>query len=487
MPFERLSPLDAGFLHVEDGVTHMHIGSVSIMEGPPPPYEAFRDRVASKLPMVRRYRQVVRRVPLDLGRPVWVDDPYFKIEYHIRHTALPAPGDEAQLKNLVGRIMAQQLDRDRPLWEMWMVEGLPLDRWAIVSKVHHCMVDGVSGSELLGLILDPDPDYEAAPPLPWTPDPPPADWELMVDAVAGTLSSPVEIGRVVQAQTRLPRRLMSLAWETVGAVRATASAMREATTSSLNGPLGPHRRWVPAATTVDEVKQVRNRLGGSFNDVVLTVIAGGFRDVLIGRGDRTDLPVRSLVPVSVRPRDARGMAVGDGRMANQISASFVDLPVHLEDPIGRLNAIRTQMADLKDSKQALAGEVLSSLSVFAPPMLLALAGRLGTKIPQNMINTVTTNVPGPQVPLYAVGRRMLQVYPYVPLGIRMRIGVAIFSYDGNVTFGITGDYDGAPDIEVLARGIERSMSELLSVEQPAAEQVVVDLRGRRRVGSPEHA
>jgi WS/DGAT/MGAT family acyltransferase len=477
-----LSPLDASFLHLEDGVTHMHIGSVSIMEGPPPAYEVFLGRVAGKLPLVRRYRQVVRTVPLDLGRPVWVDDPYFNVEFHIRHTALPAPGNEGQLQNLVGRVMAQQLDRARPLWEMWMVEGLGHGRWAIISKVHHCMVDGVAGSELLGLILDPVPEPPEVDPLPWIPKLPPAGWELVLDAIRATLGSSFELGRLLRAQTRLPRRLVHGAGDTMGMMRAAASAVRSPTSSCLNGPIGPHRRWVRSSVPVTDVKQVRSNFGGTFNDVVLALITGGFRDLLLKRGESTEFPLRTLVPVSVRPRDAHGRAVGDGRMTNQVSAVFADLPVHLEDPAARLRTISAQMADLKESNQAMAGEVLASLSGFAPPLLLALAGRLGTKAPQSVINTVTTNVPGPQIPLYAAGRRMLEVFPYVPLGVRLRIGVAIFSYDGKVTFGVTGDYDGAPDVDIVAQGIQRAMGDLLAIEPDG---VIVDLRPPGRAPAPE--
>ena len=472
MPFDRLSPLDASFLHVEDSVTHMHIGSVSIMEGPPPPYAEFRDRVASKLPMVRRYRQVVRPVPLDLGRPVWADDPYFNIEYHIRHTALPSPGNEGQLQNLVGRLMAQQLDRDRPLWEMWVVEGLPDDRWAIVSKVHHCMVDGVAGSELLGLILDPVPDPPDVEGLPWMPGLPPASWELAVQAVTDMVSSPFELGRLLRAQTRIPRRLLGQVGETLRGIRDTASAMRTPSVPSLNGPIGPHRRWVPSSVAVDDIKEARRRFGGTFNDVVLALITGGFRDLLLKRGEDVEFPMRTLVPVSVRARDARGRAVGDGEMANRVSGVFAELPVQIEDPVARLRTVSGQMEGIKQSKQAVAGEALISLSGFAPPLLLSLAGRLGTKIPQHTVNTVTTNVPGPQIPLYAVGRRMLEVFPYVPLGLQLRVGVAIFSYDGRVGFGITGDYDTAPDIDVLAQGIVKAMGELLDIDP---EGVIIDL------------
>lgn len=473
MPFERLTPLDASFLHIEDGVTPMHIGSVSIMEGPPPRFEDLRDMVASKLPLVRRYRQTVKRVPLDLGRPVWVDDPYFSVDYHLRHTALPGPGDCDQLRNLVGRLMAQQLDRDRPLWEMWMVEGLPDRQWAIVSKVHHCLADGVSGSDLLGLILDPRPESRPGEELPWIPSLPPAGWELAAGALRDMLTSPFELGRALRARARVPGRLVSEIGDTLGGLRDTAASIRRPTSPSLNGPIGPHRRWVSTSVTVADVKEVRRRFGGTFNDVVLALVAGGFRHMLEKRGEAADLPLRSLVPVSVRRRDERGRAVGDGTLANRVSGVLVELPVHIADPVDRLRAVSAQTEGLKHSKQALAGETLTSLSGFAPPVLLSLAGRLGTKVPQRSVNTVTTNVPGPQLPLYAVGRRMLRVYPYVPLGVRLRVGVAMFSYNGTVGFGITGDYDTAPDIDVLASGIQTGMVELLAVDPEA---VIIELR-----------
>ena len=471
MPFERLSPLDASFLHVEDGVTHMHIGSVSIMEGPPPAFEDLRDMVSSKLPAVRRCRQIVKRVPFDLGRPVWVDDPYFDIGYHLRHSALPSPGDDTQLRNLVGRLMAQQLDRSRPLWEMWMVEGLPDRRWALVSKVHHCMADGVSGSDLMGLILDPTPDARPAEELPWIPALPPAGWELAVDALAPGMAGPIELGRLVRTRTRGVARVAAHAAQTVGGIADTVTSLRGRSSTSLNGSLGPHRRWVSASVPVAEVKQVRRRFGGTFNDVVLALTAGGLRTMLEKRGDPADLPLRSLVPVSVRPRDGRGMAVGDGTLANRVSAVLAELPVNVADPVARLRAVSAQMSGVR--KQALAGEALTSLSELAPPVLLSLAGRLGTKAAQRTINTVTTNVPGPQMPLYALGRRMLEVYPFVPLGMQMRVAVAVFSYDGVVGFGITGDYDTAGDIDVLASGIKTGMSELLSFDPEA---VIIDLR-----------
>jgi diacylglycerol O-acyltransferase len=463
MSVDRLSPLDASFLHIEDDVSHMHIGSIGIFEGPPPDFEAFLSMIRGKLPLVPRYRQVVRFVPLDLGRPVWVDDPHFNIEYHVRHTALPAPGGEAELRRLTGRVMSQQLDRTKPLWEIWMVEGLEDDHWALLSKTHHCMVDGVSGTELLTVIMDLSPEPTPGVPDTWQPQAAPSRPALAAEAVTDLIRSPYEQLRALRASTRVPRQALAQLANVGQGVAALAGLVRPTPVSTLNGPIGPHRRHTWAATSVSDVKAVRHALGGTFNDVVLAVITGGFRDLLLSRGESVDRPVRTLVPVSVRPRDASGRAVGDTTFNNKVSAMFAVLPVALADPVERLHAISDQMAGLKESNQAVAGEALTSLSGFAPPLLLALGTRLASRLPQRNLNTVTTNVPGPQMPLYAVGRRMLKAFPYVPLAGQIRLAVAIFSYDGQVNFGITGDYDGAPDIEVLASGIEESMAELLKL------------------------
>ncbi|HYZ93485.1 MAG TPA: wax ester/triacylglycerol synthase family O-acyltransferase [Actinomycetota bacterium] len=461
MSGERLSPLDASFLHVEDGVSHMHIASVAIFEGPQPPFEDVVSMIRGKLPLVPRYRQVVRFVPLDLGRPVWVDDPHFNIEYHVRHTALPAPGGESELRKLVGRVMAQQLDRHKPLWEVWVVQGLEDGHWAMMSKTHHCMVDGVSGTDLLALTLDVQPEGSEPVPDTWRPEPQPTQANLVTQALGERMRSPYEFVRSLRSATRVPRQSISALGEVAKGLRAMAGLVAPTPASSLNGPIGPHRRWDWASTTVDEIKQVRKATGATFNDVVLAACTKGFRDLLLSRGESVDRVVRTLVPVSVRPRDASGKAIGDGTFENKVSAMFAELPVSIDDPLERLAAIAKQMTGLKDSKQAVAGEALTSLSGFAPPMLLALGTRIASRAPQRNINTVTTNVPGPQVPLYAAGRRMLKAFPYVPLAGSVRIGVAIFSYDGQVNFGVTGDYDTAADIGVLCRGIEDGMAELL--------------------------
>lgn len=458
---DRLSPLDSSFLAIEDGVSHMHIASIGIFEGPAPRYDDLVAMVAGKLHLVPRYRQVVDRVPGDLGRPVWVDDPHFNIGYHVRHTALPEPGGEVELRRLVGRVMSQQLDRSKPLWEIWMIDGLGGGRWAMASKTHHCMVDGVSGTELLSVIMDVTPEVHPPEPVDWEPQPRPSPIGLAVGAVADMARSPYEQFRAARAALRVPR---SAAGQLVAVGKGMTSMLglvRPTPASSLNGPIGPHRNWSWASTSVEDVRAVRREHGGTFNDVVLACITGGFRELLLSRGESADRVVRTMVPVSVRPRDAGGLAVGDGVPANRVSAMFAELPVHETDPVARLRAISAQMAGLKDSQEAVAGEALTSLSGFAPPLLLALGGRIATKGSQRNINTVTTNVPGPQVPLYVLGRRMLQAFPFVPLGAQMRVTVAIFSYDGQVNYGVTGDYDGAPDIDVLCRGVEKGLADLL--------------------------
>ena len=464
---DRLSPLDASFLHIEDHVSHMHIASVAIFEGPPPPFGDIVAMVEAKLDLVPRYRQKVRFVPFELGRPVWVDDPHFNIEYHLRHTALPSPGGESELRKLVGRVMAQQLDRSKPLWEIWVVEGLEDGRWAMLAKTHHALVDGVSGTDLLAVIMDLSPQAERPEPSQWTPRPEPSAssswWTRWRTSWSRPTSRCGQHGR---------RRGCSATWRptcsgspaassrsagSCARPRCRASTARSARTGATPGP--PRRSTTSSGCAT--------ALGGTFNDVVLASITNGFRELLLSRGEDVERVVRTLVPVSVRPRDAAGKAIGDGTYENRVSAMFAELPVDIDDPALRLHVITEQMKDLKDSSQALAGEALTSMSGFAPPMLLALGMRLATRAGQRNVNTVTTNVPGPQFPLYAAGRRMIRAFPYVPLGGQMRLGIAIFSYDGEVNFGITGDYDSTADIDILAGGIEDGMTQMLKVcEQP---------------------
>lgn len=453
---QRLSPLDASFLHLEDDNSSMHIASTAIFEGPAPTEAEFRAMVASKLPLVPRYRQKVRFVPLDVGRPLWEDDPNFNICYHVRHTALPAPGGQAQLRNLIGRVMSQMLDRSKPLWEMWVVEGLEDGHWALISKTHHAMVDGVSGTDLLAVMLDASPDPERPAEPAWNPEQPASNARLLASAVGERVVSPYEIVRSARRIVRAPRTFLGEVSTTAQGFRSMLGLAVPTAATSLNGPIGPHRRYSWARGSISDVKGVRTALGGTLNDVVLAAISQGFRELLISRGEEVEgRTVRSLVPVSVRRPGEKGT------YNNRVSAMFAELPIGIADPVERLHSVTEQLVKLKDSHQAVAGDVLTGLAGFAPPVLLAVGTRVATRAPQRNINTVTTNVPGPRIQLYAAGRRMLEAFPYVPLAGRVRIGVAIFSYLDTLNFGLTGDYNTTEDLDVLAHGIEAGMADLV--------------------------
>ena len=446
-----MSPQDAMFLHVENDVTPMHIGGVSIFEGPPPPFEELRAMVETKLDLTPRYRQKIRFVPLGLGEPVWVDDPHFNIGYHLRHSAVPAPGSETQLRATAARVFSQHLDRSKPLWEIWMVQGLDEDRWALLSKVHHCMVDGVAATDMMSLMFGERP--EATNGEVWHPDPEPTGIDLIAYSAMHRVRDPA-------AQVRFALRAPSEALRAVGdaarALAVAAPAMRPGT-SSLTGPIGPHRVWSWAKVPLTSVKEVRSALGGTVNDVVLTLITNGYRELLQGRGEpiSSTTVIRTMVPVSVRKPGESGV------YNNRVSAVFARLPVGIENPIERLYDIRSQMDGIKSSKQAVAGDALAQLSGFAPPMLLALGSRLATRSARLNMDTATTNVPGPQLPLHTLGSRLLASYPYVPIVGTIRIVVAIFSYDGQLYFGVTGDRDHAPDVDTLTAGIEADIESLL--------------------------
>jgi diacylglycerol O-acyltransferase len=446
-----MSPQDAMFLHVENDVTPMHIGGVSIFEGPPPPFEELRAMVESKLDLTPRYRQKVRFVPLGMGEPVWVDDPHFNIDYHLRHSAIPAPGTETQLRATAARVFSQHLDRSKPLWEIWMVQGLDEDRWALLSKVHHCMVDGVAATDMMSLMFGERP--EATNGEVWHPDPEPTGIDLLAYSARHRVRDPAA---QVRFALRAPSEVLRAVGDAARALAVAAPAMRPGT-SSLTGPIGPHRVWSWAKVPLTSVKEVRSALGGTVNDVVLTLITNGYRELLQGRGEpiSSTTVIRTMVPVSVRKPGESGV------YNNRVSAVFARLPVGIENPIERLHDIRSQMDGIKSSKQAVAGDALAQLSGFAPPMLLALGSRLATRSARLNMDTATTNVPGPQLPLYTLDRRLLASYPYVPIVGSIRIVVAIFSYDGQLYFGVTGDRDHAPDVDTLTAGIEADIDSLL--------------------------
>jgi WS/DGAT/MGAT family acyltransferase len=358
---------------------------------------------------------------------------------------------------MVGRVMSQPLDRTKPLWELWVVEGLADGGWAILMKLHHCMADGVAATDLLSVLLDESASQEHPRPERWRPEPEPSLLSLVSDAVVERLTSPREVLHTARAAMEAPRRAARKLEEFADGVATYRSFTNRALESSLNGPIGPHRSWRWARAGFADVKKIQSALGGTVNDVVLAVITRGFRALLLSRGEPVeDLVVRTLVPVSIRRDDERG------ELNNRVSAMFAELPVGIEDPVVCLAEIREQMNELKEHHQSAAGETLSALSGLTPPVLMALGSRLFSGLEQHAVQTVTTNVPGPRQTLYAAGRAMRSAYLYVPLAGSVRMGVAIFSYAGLLTFAVTGDYDGAPDTDVLCQGIESGVAELLA-------------------------
>jgi WS/DGAT/MGAT family acyltransferase len=395
---------------------------------------------------------------------VWIEDPHFSIDYHLRRTAIPGPGEDAQLRQMAARVFSQHLDRNKPLWELWMVEGMTGGRWALLSKVHHCMVDGVAATDLMSVMFSDETHAgkDARDALAnWSAPPEPSGVDVLVRTLVRRASPAGQLETVKQA-LRAPRETVRTVAEVARGALAAGPSLRPVGASSLTGPIGPHRRWSWATVRLADVKTVRAALGGTVNDVVLSVITNGFRALLDGRGEHSppERVVRTMVPVSVRRRGERGV------YNNRVSAVFAGLPVGLDDPAQRLQRIRAEMDGVKQSKQAVAGDVLSSLSGFAPPLLLALGSRLVTVSPRLNMHTATTNVPGPQQPVQTLGRKMIESFPFVPVVGSIRIVVAIFSYDGGLYFGVTGDYDGAPDIELLTSGIEQGMQDLLELAAP---------------------
>jgi len=457
---DRLTALDAEFLHLEDGSVQMAIAGACVFENPPPPLADLEALVASKLHLIPRYRQRVRTVPFELGRPVWVDDPDFDLGYHVRHTALPAPGDDETFCRLMGRVMSQQLDRERPLWEMWLVEGLEGGTWAIVFKVHHCMVDGIAGVGLLTALLDMSPTVALGEPEPWEPQREPPGALKVLDAWGGLASGVISLAKEVPTSMAHPVASARSALATTEGALRFAERLVPTHPLSIEGPIGPHRVWAHSSASLGAVRTIRDGFGGTINDVVLAVVAGGYRALLLERGDDVDTAVvRSLVPVSTRHEDGRGVP------DNRVSALLYALPVSVADPVERLRAVQEQMTGLKTSHIAEAGEAIASATDLVPPMVMGVLSRTTIRsmrrFGQQSLNTVTTNVPGPQFPLYCLGREMLEYRPYVPISHGLRVGTAILSYNGQLFFGVTGDFDTASDVAVLAEGITAGIDELV--------------------------
>ncbi|MGB7588250.1 MAG: wax ester/triacylglycerol synthase family O-acyltransferase [Solirubrobacterales bacterium] len=460
---DRLTAIDASFLTNETSSSHMHVGGILIFEGPAPPYVDLVEHVRGRLRKVPRFRQRLIVPPFEAGRPLWVDDVSFNLTYHIRHSALPEPGGETELMHLASRVFSQQLDRSKPLWEMWLVQGLERDRFAIVTKTHHAMVDGISGVDIGTVLFDVQPVPEREPDEDgWVPQPEPSTAKLMSRAVTDAAATPVKLAERAVAALQHPELAARRVVEALEGVGEVAGAFADpAPKVPLNQPIGPHRRFVLARSDLATFKRIKNTLGGTVNDVVLAVVTGALRGWLHGRGIRTEgLELRALVPVSVRSADERG------DLGNRLAVMRGPLPVYLEDPVRRLRVVSEQMEGLKRSKQALGAEVIARFNDFAPPTLLAQASRINFST--RLFNLIVTNVPGPQIPLYLLGRELEEVFPVAFLPQNHALAVAIMSYNGRVCFGLLADYDSMGDLDVIASGLDDSLAELEQAATAAA-------------------
>jgi len=462
---DRLSALDVSFLTNESSSSHMHVGGICIFEGPPPSYDDLVEHVQSRLHLVPRFRQKLAYPPVPTGRPFWVDDPAFNIEYHVRHSALPEPGSEEQLRNMAARVFSQQLDRTKPLWELWMVQGLTRKRFAFVTKTHHALVDGVSGVDIATVLFDIKPVPEPAEPdHDWVPSPEPSGAELVAKDAVGVLKAPVRVLRRVERAVEHPRhtaRQLSEAAEALGEVGWNFA--NPAPKVPLNVEIGSHRRYEWVRSDLAQFKRIKNVFGGTVNDVVLAVVSGALRRWLQKRGVRPEgLELRAQVPVSIRANEAHG------HLGNQIAVVRGPVPVYVEDPVKRLELCREGMEGIKQSKQALGAEVITRFNDFAPPTLLAQAARVNFST--RLFNLVVTNVPGPQFPLYVLGRELEDIFPVGFLPPNQALFVAIMSYNGGINFGLLADYDAIPDVTDLAEGIEASIAELLEAAEEASER-----------------
>jgi WS/DGAT/MGAT family acyltransferase len=476
--FDRLTGIDAAFLHQEGPASHMHVGAVTAFEGPPPAFGELLDTLRSRLHLVPRYRQKLAVPPAATGRPLWVDDPAFDIEYHVRRTALPPPGTESQLMRLAARMFSEQLDRSRPLWEMRFIEGLEDDRFALINKSHHAMIDGIGGVDLATLMFDltREPTPIEHPDEPWRPAAEPTPAEVLASGARDFLRTGVRTATQAVGMLARPQQALHgarVAAEGIGEV--VWAGLNPAPSTPLNVPIGPHRRYAVVRNELGDFKLVKDAFGGTVNDVVLAVVSGALRQWLQARGVRTEgLELRALVPVSIRATHERGT------MGNRLAAMRGPLPVYIEDPLLRLGAVREAMDGLKESKQAVGAEVLASVQNFAPPTILAQASRLNFST--RLFNLLVTNVPGPQFPLYVRGRELVDVFPVAFLPRDHALAIAIMSYNGHMNFGLLGDYDAMPDIDALAEGVEASLAELVALARVAAAPAAEDGGARRGRG-----
>jgi WS/DGAT/MGAT family acyltransferase len=467
---DRLSTLDASFLYVEEPTTPMHVGSVGVFEAPKGGFDHDRlvDLISERIAFVPRYRQRVRDVPAHLANPVWVDDEHFDIGYHVRRSALPRPGNDEQLFELVARVHSRPLDRTRPLWEMYLVEGLSGQRFAVITKTHHAMVDGIGAVDIGQVILDSSREASRArsrkrsAAVVWQPEPEPSWVELIAGAVSDTARRPTAaIDTVRGGLSEVRSAAGRLAGVAGGLFAAGVTAARPAPGSPLNVVIGAQRRFASVTTDLDDYRRIRKAHGGTVNDVVLAAVAGALRTWLLTRGESvsTSTIVRAMVPVSVQDEDESGPT---SAVMSRVSSYLVDLPVGEPSPVMRLHQVSYRMKAHKETGKAVGAEALVGLAGFAPPTLHALGARAASSMSKRWFNLVVTNVPGPQQPLYADGARMLATFPVVPLAKTQAVSIGLTSYDGKVFYGLNADRDAMPDIDVLAQCIVDAVAELLA-------------------------
>ncbi len=451
---DRISALDASFLHLEKAGERLHVASVTIFEGPAPTWDELRAHVEGRLHLVPRFRQRLAEVPLHQGRPVWVDDPHFNLRYHLRHAGLPAPGSEEQLKNLAGRLFAQPLDRTKPLWELSLVDGLWDRQFALVAKSHHALVDGELAVDITRVLFDVEPDSAplAATASTWVARPVPTPAQLLSDALLERATQPSELARTARAAVRGPRHLLQGVRDRLQASGAlTFAGLEPAPPTPLNVKVGRHRRYTWVDAELSELRAIKESLGGTVNDAILAVVAGALGRYLRHRGvDTRDLVLKALVPISVRSEDPEHGSV--------VAPLAAPLPVGIEDPVEQYRAIRDSASVVQGTREAVDARTLTELSGFASPTIMSQAARLQQS--QRFFNLVVTNVPGPQVPLYLLGRRLLALYPVVPITGRQALGIAVMSYDGRLGFGLLADYDALPDVDVLATELREAIDAL---------------------------
>ena len=457
---DRLSPLDVSFLYMETSTTAMHVGGVGVFQPPEDgfDYDRLVELISQRIALVPRYRQRVRVVPGRIANPVWVDDEDFDVTYHVRRSALPKPGTPAQLRDLVGRLQSRQLDRSRPLWEIYLVEGLEGGKVGVITKTHHAMVDGVAAVDIGTVILDLTPEPREVPEDDWRPEREPGTLALVAGAVTDLVKRPtqaVDTARTAVVDVRATAG--KVAGVAGGVLSNVAHLARPAPDSPLNVRIGEQRRFGMTATDLEDYKRVRKAHGGTINDVVLTTVAGALRSWLMTRGEAVTptTTIRAMVPVSVRNDGS------DGQPGNRVSSYFVDLPVGEGNPVMRLHQVSFAMRGHKESGEAVGADAIVQLSGFAPPTLHSLGARVASGFTRRLFNLVVTNVPGPQFPLYAAGAEMLEMYPVVPLAKGQAVSIGVTSYNGGVFYGLNADRDAMPDIDVLAGLIEESLAELV--------------------------